>query len=63
MPHDANVEVDAHTGMGDIIGQPDGDDDAGVDVDESFELDGTEAGGRLLLDLKVGLGEIEVRRA
>jgi phage shock protein PspC (stress-responsive transcriptional regulator) len=63
VPHDANVEVDARAGVGDIVGQPDGDDDDGIDVDESFELDGSEGGGHLVLDLQVGLGEIEVRRA
>jgi hypothetical protein len=63
VPRNANVEVEAHAGMGDIVGQPDGDDDAGVDVDETFELDGTEGGGHIVLDLQVGLGEIEVRRA
>jgi len=62
VPEDADVEVDAHTTAGEITGAPDGIED-GLDVRNRFELDGDEGGGRLRLDLEVGFGAIEVRRA
>jgi predicted membrane protein len=62
VPADANVTVDAEAGMGDITGGPAGN-DGGVDLHEEWEMDGEEGGGRVHLDLYVGMGELEVRRA
>jgi phage shock protein PspC (stress-responsive transcriptional regulator) len=62
VPRDADVEVDAKVFMGDVAGGPD-DDGGGIDVHQRFELEGDEGGGLLVLDLEVGLGEIDVRRA
>jgi hypothetical protein len=62
VPRDANVEVDAHVAVGEITGPPDGGED-GVDVRNRYDIDGDEGAGLLVLDLEVGFGEIEVRRA
>lgn len=62
VPDDATVEVDARAGLGDIAGGP-GSNDGGFDLREEWVLDGEEGGGLVRLDLYVGMGEIEVRRA
>jgi phage shock protein PspC (stress-responsive transcriptional regulator) len=62
VPRDANVEVDAHVAVGEVNGSPSGVED-GVDLRNRFDLDGDEGTGLLVLDLEVGFGAIEVRRA
>jgi phage shock protein PspC (stress-responsive transcriptional regulator) len=62
VPDGANVEVDAHVAAGEIIGSPAGVED-GVAVRDRYDIDGDEGEGLLRLDLEVGFGEIEVRRA
>jgi hypothetical protein len=60
VPRDVAVEVFAATGGGDVTIFDREWNGLGVDVAESFP--GAEAAGRLLLDLSVGLGAIEVTR-
>ena len=65
VPRDANVEVDARVKAGNI----DGDlaptpDEGGIDLHETFSAGGREGGGPdLRLELRVGVGELEVDRA
>jgi len=61
VPPDVAADVEADVGLGEISGGPAGDND-GVNVERSFHLDGKEGGGRIDLDLKVGAGQLEVRR-
>ncbi len=55
------VEIDAHVGAGSLLIF--GREWSGVGIDERMERTGVAGGGRLELDVKVGLGELEVRRA
>lgn len=59
LPPDADVHIDAHAGFGNVV-LP-GIDDAGVDVDRTAALEGP-GDDRLELDLKVGMGQVEVTR-
>ena len=61
VPEGMAVEVDAHVGAGSLLIF--GREWSGVGVDERVERAGVAGGGRLELDVKVGLGELEVRRA
>ncbi|MCU1487325.1 MAG: PspC protein, partial [Actinomycetia bacterium] len=58
LPADARVEIDAHAGFGEVVVL--GYDDHGVDVDRSTVLAGT--GGTIVLDARVGFGQLEVNR-
>jgi hypothetical protein len=61
VPEGMAVVVDAHVGAGNLLvfgRQWDG-----VGIDERVERAGAEGGGRLELNVKVGLGQLEVRRA
>jgi phage shock protein PspC (stress-responsive transcriptional regulator) len=58
LPPGAEVTVDAHTGFGEVV-LP-GIQQGGVDVDRHVMLDGFD--GRLELDLRVGMGRLEVNR-
>jgi phage shock protein PspC (stress-responsive transcriptional regulator) len=64
VPRDANVDVDARVKAGNIAGDlaptPD---EGGVDLHETFDAGDREGGTDLRLELKVGIGELEVDRA
>jgi Cell wall-active antibiotics response 4TMS YvqF len=62
VPDNATVEVDAATAAGEILSPAAGIDEGGVDIGESFMLEGDRDGPRLELDLSVGLGNVEVFR-
>lgn len=61
VPADATVAVDAHAGAGnvDLFGR----EADGIDVDREIVSRGSELGPGVELDLRVGLGELEVHRA
>ena len=61
VPEGMAVEIDAHVGAGSLLIF--GREWDGVGIDERLERAGVAGGGRLELDVKVGLGELEVRRA
>ena len=61
VPARAAVEVHGEVGAGDMVVF--GRDWAGVGIDERVTQPGEEGAGRLVLDLHVGLGQLEVRRA
>jgi len=61
VPAGVAVAVDAHVGAGDLLVF--GRDWSGIGIDERVERAGAEGVGRLELDVKVGLGQLEVRRA
>lgn len=58
VPSDAPYRIDAHTGLGEV--DVFGEEDSGFGPDVEATREGT--GGRLVLDLDVGLGRVEVRR-
>lgn len=61
LPDDVTAELDMDVGAGGIqVDRRSAED--GIDVDRSLVLEGETGGGRIRLDLHVGLGEIEVRR-
>ena len=65
VPRDANVEIDARVKAGNIAGDlaptPD---EGGIDLHETFNAGGGEEGGPdVRLELRVGIGELEVDRA
>jgi hypothetical protein len=63
LPSGATAQVDALVGIGGIRGLGlDGGEENGVHVQRDYEIDGREGGDRVRLDLRMGLGEIEVRR-
>lgn len=61
VPPDAAVEVDARVGAGtlELLGRH----SEGLDVSRTVIASGREGGGRLVLRPRVGMGEVEVRRA
>jgi hypothetical protein len=61
VPDGASVTVEAHAGAGsvEVFGRT----WEGTDVDQRLTSTGSEGGGRLVLRVRVGLGEVEVRRA
>jgi phage shock protein PspC (stress-responsive transcriptional regulator) len=66
VPTDVNVVVHAHAGIGQIeqdgaANNSDGDNDSGISADQTFEIPakGT-AQGTLVLNLKVGIGDVNV---
>jgi phage shock protein PspC (stress-responsive transcriptional regulator) len=63
VPPDADIEVDARVKAGNVAGHlmPDPD-EGGVDIHEMFSDSGREGGADLVLDLRTGLGQVEVRR-
>jgi phage shock protein PspC (stress-responsive transcriptional regulator) len=61
VPDGVAVEVRAQVGAGDLLVF--GRDWAGVGIDERVVRNGPEGAGRLRLDLHVGFGQLEVRRA
>ncbi|HEX7276027.1 MAG TPA: LiaF domain-containing protein, partial [Acidimicrobiales bacterium] len=61
VPPGVAVEVDAEVGAGELIVF--GRNWEGVGIDERVVVRGQEGAGRLVLDARVGLGELEVRRA
>ena len=63
VPAAAEVAVDARAGMGDLELLGRSADWGGVDVDADVVDPGEEGGGRLVLDARVGVGQVEVRRA
>jgi hypothetical protein len=63
VPADANIEVDARVKAGNVAGHLTPDPDkSGVDIHETFSDSGREGGADLVLDLRTGLGQVEVRR-
>ncbi|MGH9212416.1 MAG: PspC domain-containing protein [Acidimicrobiales bacterium] len=58
LPSDVSVDLDIEVGVGGS--KVDGHEENGVDIDRSEVLDGRPGGGRIELDLHVGLGEVEV---
>lgn len=60
VPDGVDLEIRAHTGFGDIDVL--GDVDDGVDVTKRAEIDEPFDEGTLVLDLRVGMGQLEVRR-
>jgi predicted membrane protein len=61
VPENVAVEVDGEVGAGDLLVF--GRDWSGIGIDEQVVRPGPEGAGRLVLDLHVGLGQVEVRRA
>jgi Cell wall-active antibiotics response 4TMS YvqF len=61
VPAGMAVDVDADVGAGSLLVF--GREWEGLGIDERVSRPGTEGAGRLELDVKVGLGELEVRRA
>ncbi len=61
VPAGVAVEVDAEVGAGEMIIF--GRNWEGIGIDERVAIGGQEGAGRLVLDARVGLGELEVRRA
>jgi phage shock protein PspC (stress-responsive transcriptional regulator)/predicted membrane protein len=63
VPRDANVDVDARVKAGDITGDLAPPlDDGGVDQHETFSAGDSEPARNLRLELRVGIGELEVDR-
>jgi phage shock protein PspC (stress-responsive transcriptional regulator) len=63
VPDDATVTVDAEVGAGRVTSDAGpASDESGVDVDQSFRLDGSAEGPAFDLDLEAGFGLVEVRR-
>lgn len=60
VPHDATVQVDAHAGLGEVrvLGR----DADGSDVDQFVRSGGSELGPHVTLDVRVGVGQVEVIR-
>lgn len=58
LPPDVEVDIDAHVGFGRLTVL--GDEDHGIDVSRRAGVSGD--GGQLELDLRVGMGELEVTR-
>jgi hypothetical protein len=58
VPDDQAVTVQTEVGAGDVIVFDEEQNGVGFETDERFEGEG----GQLVLDLEVGLGQIEVRR-
>ena len=58
LPPGTRVHVHGHVGLGHIAGL--GDDDGGVDVSRSLDIAGDR--GHLVVDVKVGLGSLEVHQ-
>jgi len=61
VPREASVTVNADTDAGEVLlfGRR----VEGLDADDRAVVEGEEGGGRLVLDLHVGVGHVEVRRA
>jgi phage shock protein PspC (stress-responsive transcriptional regulator) len=60
VPHDATVEVDAHAGLGEVrvLGRT----ADGTDAERSVREAGSELGPHVTLDVRVGVGQVEVVR-
>jgi phage shock protein PspC (stress-responsive transcriptional regulator)/FtsH-binding integral membrane protein len=68
VPADATVEVNGHVGLGHLalLTDPDTRVDRGgfnLTADSTDAADSPASGGRIVLDVEVGVGELEVRRA
>jgi phage shock protein PspC (stress-responsive transcriptional regulator) len=63
VPRDAQVDVQAHAGAGEVHFPGENDDHGGVHVNRDTTLDAHEGAPRIELDAKVGLGQVEVRNA
>ena len=61
VPADAAVNVDAHVGAGDL--ELFGRHSEGLDIDRRIDDHGREGAGALVIRARVGIGEVEVRRA
>jgi phage shock protein PspC (stress-responsive transcriptional regulator) len=61
VPPDVALEVDAHVGAGEILLMDRLSE--GIDVSRSIDDPGVEGAGRLILRARVGIGQVEVRRA
>ncbi len=62
LPADVEAEVASRIAAGDLIVPVEGREREGLGIDEELTLDGAEGSGTLVLDLEVGVGEIEVTR-
>lgn len=62
VPDDVDTRVLTRIGVGELVAPGAGLDRGGPSVDEELSFDGREGGGTLVLDLEVGLGEVEVTR-
>jgi phage shock protein PspC (stress-responsive transcriptional regulator) len=60
VPRDATVVVDAHTGLGELVVL--GRESHGTDLDESVRSPGSELGPTVDLDVRLGVGQLEVIR-
>jgi phage shock protein PspC (stress-responsive transcriptional regulator) len=60
VPHDATVDVDAHAGLGEVrvLGRT----ADGTDAERSVQEAGSELGPKITLDVRVGVGQVEVVR-
>ena len=61
VPAGVAVDVDAHVGAGDLIVL--GRESEGLDVRREVVEPGREGAGRIVLRARVGMGQVEVRRA
>lgn len=59
---DVDTRVLTRIGLGELVAPGAGHDRSGPSVDEELSFDGRDGGGTLVLDLQVGLGEVEVAR-
>jgi phage shock protein PspC (stress-responsive transcriptional regulator) len=60
VPHDATVDIDAHAGLGEVrvLGRT----ADGTDAERSVQEAGSELGPHVTLDVRVGVGQVEVVR-
>jgi hypothetical protein len=64
VPRDVNVEIHSEAGLGDVALLGDNPDDGGFGVDRDLTIKANREGApKLVIDVEVGIGQVEVHRA